>query len=159
MPKYGHHSALGNLECIADNLILIQDHLSGANVRCPECLVKHGETVRAYASEAFALDDSEKVMPLLAECAEYGDGLVLLISECATEGGKCRITNMQQLIDAINKARQLRRKVNTAVYGLAGDLVYDSEAGSGAEHSHGMEVEHSHGSGRAREGMHNHHNH
>lgn len=138
MSKYGHHDARGNLEFVADNLVLIEQHLSGANVRCPECMVKHAETIRAYSTEGFALDNSEKCMELLRAGARYGDDLIRIISECVAEEGKCEIRNMQDLIAKINEARHLRRDINVALYGLRGDLVYESEGGVPHEHNHDL---------------------
>lgn len=143
--KYGHHDARGNCEFIADELILVEQHLSGKNVRCPECLTKHGQTIRAYATEGMALDNSKEVMPLLQECAAYGDGLVKLITMCAI-GEDCKIKSMSDVVKAVSEARGLRKKINTVIYGIPGDLDYDADDAHAdhiephAHHHHDIEV-------------------
>lgn len=147
MAKYGHHDARGNLEFIADNLILLQDHLSGVNTVCPDCIVKHTQAIRAYATEGFSLDNANKIMPLLKECAKFSDDLIQVLSVCMVGDAKeCRIHSNKDLERLVDQARSLRRKVNLEVYGLRGDLIYQRE-GHGMElgYEHGHNHDHNHG--------------
>lgn len=143
MPKYGHHDARGNLEFIADNLILLQDHFSGVNIACPDCMLKHLESIRAYATEGFALDNADAVEKELHLAAGTADDILMIISKCMTDG-KCEIKSKDDMAVIVDKLRMLRREINRAVYGLSGDLVYESEEKHGLKHKEEKKEGHSH---------------
>lgn len=125
--SYGHHTAEGNLEFIIDNLILLQDHYSGNNVQCSDCILKHLETIRAYAGEGLSLDNSKERMDELTDAYTLASDHMQKVIGCVGADGKCEIRNRDDINSMIQEARALRRKLNITLYGLAGDLLYGNE--------------------------------
>lgn len=124
---YGHHSAEGNIEFIISNLILLQEHYDGANVECADCILKHLETIRAYAEESKGLDNAIKYKAAINQVLAFVDNHIKIITDCIKDNNACVIKTAEDKEVMISQARILRRELNVLIYGLAGDLIYKTD--------------------------------
>jgi len=145
---FDHHTAEHNLDAIIQTLILLQDHYTGN--RCADCILKHLETIEAYANEGLSLDNSLKYKEFFEDAIKLADKHKQIVVGCLDESGVCQIKNEQDINKMVQEVRMLRKELNMVLYHLAGDLVYDEEKAvshdfihEGHEHHHiGGEDEH-----------------
>ncbi len=124
---YGHHSAEGNIEFIISNLILVQEHYTGANVKCADCILKHLETIRAYAEESLGLDNAITYKAAIERVLAFANNHIKIITDCIVDDDRCIIKTEKDKEKMIMQVRSLRRELNVLIYGLAGDLIYESD--------------------------------
>ncbi len=124
---FGHHTAEGNLEFIISNLILLQEHYDGANIECADCILKHLETIRAYAEESLGLDNAIKYKAAIDQVLTFAENHIKIITDCISDDNKCIIKTEEDKNVMISQARILRRELNVLIYGLAGDLIYKND--------------------------------
>ena len=135
MATFPHHDARYNLEMIVENLILLQDHYSGN--RCGDCIMKHLQTVQAYADEGMTLDSASEFIEYLKTSKELAERHQGLVVPCVNEEGTCEIVSHDQINGLINDVRMLRKEINMALFHMAGDLIYESEGNHDiTEHHH-----------------------
>lgn len=149
---FPHHDSRYNLEMIIENLVLLQDHYSGN--RCGDCILKHLQTIAAYADEGMTLDNSKEFVQYLEAAHDVAEKHKALIIPCVNEEGACEIVSHDQINGMITEIRMLRKEINMALYHMAGDLLYEGEGNSHditqhhhshiGGHDHGHEHEHEH---------------
>lgn len=122
---FGHHTAEYNIEQMIHNLILLQDHYTGN--RCSDCILKHLETIIAYAEEGKSLDHAVQYMEFLNQAVSIMQKHKKLVLDCMKKEGVCVIKSEKDMNRIMNEVRMLRKELNMAVYHMAGDLIYQDE--------------------------------
>ncbi len=120
---FDHHTAEYNLEKIIENLILLQEHYAGN--RCGDCILKHLETIRAYADEGMTLDHSDKYMQFLKASYDLAEKHLDIVVGCIEEG-ECKVKSEEDIHRMIQEVRELRREINMALYGMVGDTAIET---------------------------------
>jgi len=145
---FDHHTAEYNLDMIVQSLILLQDHYAGN--RCADCILKHLETIEAYANEGLSLDHAIQYKDFFKDAINLAEKHKELVVGCLDEKGVCLVKTEEDINKMIQEVRMLRKELNMVLYHLAGDLVYDEEKAvshdfTQEEHEHhhlGEEEEH-----------------
>lgn len=135
---FGHHTAEYDIEQMIYNLILLQDHYTGN--RCSDCILKHLDTIAAYAQEGKSLDHAVQYMDFLNQAISMMEKHKKLVLGCMDDKGSCVIQSEKDMNRIMNEIRMLRKELNMAVYHMAGDLIYEDEKGTDhnflSEHPH-----------------------
>jgi len=137
---FGHHTAEYNLDMIVQTLILLQDHYAGN--RCGDCILKHLQTIEAYANEGLSLDHSIQYKDFFKDAIDLAEKHKELVVGCLDENGVCQVKSEEDINKMIQEVRMLRKEFNMALYHLAGDLVYDDE--KAVSHDFRQQEEHEH---------------
>jgi len=122
---FDHHTAEYNLDMIIQTLILLQDHYTGN--RCADCILKHLETIEAYANEGLSLDHAIQYKDFFKDVIDLAEKHKELVVGCLDEKGVCLVKSEEDINKMVQEVRMLRKELNMALYHLAGDLVYDEE--------------------------------
>jgi len=122
-------------------LILLQDHYAGN--RCGDCILKHLQTIEAYANEGLSLDHSIQYKDFFKDAIDLAEKHKELVVGCIDENGVCQVKSEEDINKMIQEVRMLRKEFNMALYHLAGDLVYDEEKAVSHDFTH-EEHEHHH---------------
>jgi hypothetical protein len=138
---FDHHTAEYNLDMIVQSLILLQDHYSGN--RCADCILKHLQTIEAYANEGLSLDHAIQYKDFFKDAIELAEKHKELVVGCLDEKGVCLVKSEEDINKMIQEVRMLRKEINMVLYHLAGDLVYDEEKAVSHDFTH-EEHEHHH---------------
>jgi hypothetical protein len=123
---FGHHTCEGNLEKCFYNILLLQDHYSGANVNCSNCIIKHISDVIAYCEEGISLDNGYKYVKLVDKITELMNVHLKIVLECVVDG-KCKVKNPHDMHKMIQEARSMRREIGQVLYGVDTDVASDEE--------------------------------
>jgi len=138
---FDHHTAEYNLDMIVQSLILLQDHYAGN--RCADCILKHLETIEAYANEGLSLDHAIQYKDFFKDAIDLAEKHKELVVGCLDENGVCQVKSEEDINKMIQEVRMLRKELNMVLYHLAGDLVYDEEKAVSHDFTH-EEHEHHH---------------
>ena len=142
---FGHHTAEYNLDMIVQSLILLQDHYAGN--RCGDCILKHLQTIEAYANEGLSLDHAIQYKDFFKDAIDLAEKHKGLVVGCLDENGVCQVKSEEDINKMIQEVRMLRKEINMVLYHLAGDLVYDDEKAVSHDFTH-EEQEHHHLGGK-----------
>lgn len=98
-----------NMKEIAKQSILLEDHLTQANKRCKDCIVKHFLTLQGYAEEGVSLaNENLDQYPLLAES-------VPLYKELLSEWLKEK-SDQNKMMSIAERLREHRKKIVAKYY-------------------------------------------